>query len=67
MAFPKYEIIGVDTKSNLQYSIEYVLGKFALTHRLEYWKSSLPEANFFYKQINLFPHEENTNERSYKK
>tara|TARA_B100001173_G_scaffold290120_1_gene280448 strand:+ start:107 stop:313 length:207 start_codon:yes stop_codon:yes gene_type:complete len=59
--FSKYQIIGVDKVSKIAYNVEYVLGKYALKNRIEYFKKQLPEANFSYKQINFFPHEETKN------
>lgn len=67
MTFPKFEILCIDKTSKKQYSVEYVLGKYALRYRLAHWQDLLPEATISFKEINLFPHEENTNERSYKK
>lgn len=67
MTFPKFEILCLDNSSKKQYSVEYVLGKYALRCRLAHWKDWLPEATISFKEINLFPHEENSNERSNKK
>jgi len=62
--FLKYQIIGVDKVSKIEYNIEYVLGKYAVKNRIEYFQKQLPDAIFSYRQINFFPHEESKNERT---
>jgi hypothetical protein len=65
VAFPKFEILCIDKTSKKQYSVEYVLGKYALRCRLAHWKDCFQEiADIRFKEINLFPHEEKKNEKS---
>lgn len=64
MNFLKFQIIGVDKVTKIAYNVEYVLGKYAVKNRLEFFKKHIPDANFSYKQINFFPHEEIKNGRT---